>query len=85
MWYVYVLESINNKRQYIGYTNNLQRRIQEHNTGAGGKYTKNNKPYKLIFYEAFINKHDAANQEKFYKSGYGREILKNKLKNYFNN
>ncbi len=39
--------------------------------------------YKLIFYEAYINKLDAHKAEKFFKSGYGKEVLKDKLENYF--
>jgi len=56
MWHVYVLESLKNKRLYIGYTNNLRRRLEEHNKGIGGEYTKNNKPFKLIFCESFLEK-----------------------------
>ncbi|PIV51725.1 hypothetical protein COS18_02170, partial [Candidatus Falkowbacteria bacterium CG02_land_8_20_14_3_00_36_14] len=38
------------------------------------------KPFKLIFYETFTEKKDATAQKVFYKSGYGREVLKGKLK-----
>ena len=79
MWYVYILESQKNKKLYKGITNDLNRRIEEHNLGKGGEYTRKNKPYKLIFYEAYIEKADALKAEKFFKSGYGREVLKNKL------
>ena len=85
MWYVYVLESIKNKKLYTGYTNNLKKRLQEHNKGFGSKYTKTAKPFRLIFYEAYLNKKDAYKAEKFFKSGYGKEILKDKLENYFEN
>lgn len=67
-------------------TDNIERRIQEHNDGRGGEYTKKNKPFKLIFYEAYLEKSDAVRAEKFFKSGYGREILKkDKLVCHFNN
>ncbi|HBU06447.1 MAG TPA: excinuclease ABC subunit C [Candidatus Magasanikbacteria bacterium] len=85
MYYTYCLESIKNKKLYIGFTNNLKRRFLEHNNGLGGEFTKNNGPWKLIFYEAHINENDARKMELFYKSGYGREILKGKLDNYFKN
>lgn len=84
MWYAYVLESLKNRRLYIGVTGDLRRRFSEHNSKQGGHYTKRNAPYKLIFYEAYIEKEDATRAEKFFKSGYGREILKNdKLKKHF--
>ena len=84
MWYTYILQSIKNKSLYVGVTNNLVRRFKEHNQGIGGEYTKNNKPFKLIFYEAYLKKEDAYRAERFFKSGYGREVLKkDKLKSYF--
>ncbi len=85
MYYVYCLLSIKSNKLYIGYTNDLKRRFEEHNSGTGGKFTKENRPLKLIFYEAHCNKKDAHEMEAFYKSGYGKEILKNKIKNYLDN
>jgi len=85
MWYVYVLQSLKNKKLYTGLTSNLKRRLEEHNKKIGGKYTKNNSPFKLIFYEAFLNKKDAVRDELFLKSGYGREVLKGKIQNYLEN
>jgi len=84
MWYAYILKSQKNGRLYIGSTDNLKRRVLEHNSGIGGRYSSHNRPYKVIFYEAYIEKSDAMRAEKFFKSGYGREVLKNdKLKSYF--
>lgn len=83
MWYVYVLQSQKNSQLYIGYTSNLKQRFQEHNLKKGSIYTSKMAPYKLIFYEAFLEKLDATKQERFYKTGYGREVLKGKLHNYF--
>ena len=85
MWYIYILESLKNERLYIGYTENLKRRFEEHNGGRGGEYTKRNGKWRIIFYEAYLEKKDAAKAEKFFKTGYGREVLKNKLENYFKN
>jgi len=67
MWYTYVLISVKNKRKYIGSTSDLKRRLKEHNSGIGGKYSRNNKPFKLVYYEAFLSKNDAVKQERFYK------------------
>jgi putative endonuclease len=79
MYYVYVLLSTKTNRLYTGYTENLRRRFQEHQSGNGGKYTTINKPFKLVYYEAFLEKKDATKQELFYKSGYGREVLNQKI------
>ncbi|MGB0757331.1 MAG: GIY-YIG nuclease family protein [Patescibacteria group bacterium] len=68
MFYVYVLkvEGIANKRYYIGYTANLQRRVSEHQKGLV-KTTKNKKP-QLVYYEAYSNKYLALRREKGLKS-----------------
>jgi len=79
MWYTYVLFSLKSKRKYIGFTGNLKRRLNEHNEGKGGQYTHVNAPFSLLFYEAFLSEKDARKQEKFYKKGYGREVLNEKL------
>lgn len=85
MWYFYTLESLKNGIWYKGYTDDLRRRMDEHNRKSGGKTTRSNGPFKLIYYEAYLNKSDAAKAEKFYKTGYGREIFKGKLENYLKN
>ncbi len=85
MYYVYVLENVNNNGElYIGYTTNVDRRIGEHNTGSGARYTKKKK-WRLIYHEAYLNKQDALGREKFLKGGSGRKYLKKQLVRYFNN
>jgi predicted GIY-YIG superfamily endonuclease len=59
--------------------------LVDHNNGLGGKYTRDNRPFRLIYYEAYISKADALAAERFYKTGYGREILKGKLINFLKN
>lgn len=80
MWYTYNLISLKNKTLYTGFTDDINQRLTEHNSGIGGEYTSKNRPFKLIHYEAFLTKEEAMAQEKFYKSGYGKEVLKNKIK-----
>lgn len=82
MFYVYLLENINDKSWYIGYSSDLRRRLTEHNTGKGGKTTRQKKGWKLIYYEAYIVKEDAQRREVFLKSGSGRKYLKNQLVRY---
>jgi len=79
MYYSYVLYSLKTNRLYTGFTEDLKRRYKEHNNGEGGSYTKKNRLFILVHYEAFISKKDTQKQEKFYKSGYGREVLNDKI------
>jgi len=81
MHYVYILQSLKNKKLYIGYTNNLKKRLQEHNSGKS-LATKPFRPYKLIFYEAFLDKKDAKAREEYLKSGWGLRSIRKMLKNY---
>ena len=78
--YVYILKSLKNDSFYIGYTTDLKRRFKQHNNGES-QATKPFRPYKLIFYEAFLNKTDAKNREIYLKSGYGRKTINKLLKN----
>lgn len=80
MYYVYILKSKKDNKLYVGKTQDLKRRFLEHNSGKVIS-TKNRKPFELLFYEAFKNKTDAGRDELFFKSGYGREIIKDKLLN----
>jgi len=80
MYYVYILQSQRDAKLYKGVTNDLRRRFREHNLGKSA-FTKNNGPWKLVYYEAFINKNDAVAEETFLKSGKGKERIKYLLKN----
>ncbi len=78
MFYTYVLKSLKNNRFYYGCTNNLQRRLQEHNLGKS-KYTKFIRPLKLVYFEKFKDLKKARKREKFFKSGQGRNFIKRKV------
>lgn len=80
-YYVYILQSEINKSLYIGYSSDLRKRVKSHNSGEN-KATKPFKPYKLIFYEAFLNRIDAKNRETYLKGGYGRRTIKSLMSNY---
>lgn len=82
MYYFYVLKFRQNNKLYKGLTSDLRRRIAEHKRGQSD-FTQRNGEFDLIFYEAYINKKDAMEAEKYFKSGHGREVLREKLKNYF--
>ena len=62
MYYVYLMQSQKDYSIYIGYTKNLKKRFTEHNQGKT-KSIKHKIPYKLIYYEAFLNKADAGKRE----------------------
>ena len=74
MYHVYVLESEEDKNLYIGLTDDLERRLTEHNSGKNFS-TKSRKPFRLIFYETLPTIEEAVEREKFYKSGRGHEVL----------
>jgi len=82
MFYVYILESLKDKKLYVGYTNNLRRRFEEHNSGKID-VTKYRRPFKIIYYEAYLNQQDATSREKYFKTGWGRTYLKRILENYW--
>jgi len=81
MHFVYILQSEKNQSLYIGYTEDVSNRLGEHNKGKS-KATKPLRPYKLIFYEAFLNRKDAKAREIYLKSGWGFRSIKKILKNY---
>ncbi len=63
MHYMYVLQSLMNKDKiYIGNTDNLERRLNEHNSGKNSS-TKNDKPYRIVYYESYLCKEDALIRE----------------------
>jgi putative endonuclease len=78
-FYVYLLVSEFDKSWYIGYSNNLLNRINQHNSGES-YYTRRKMPWKLLYYEVSLNKYDAIAREKYLKTGMGRRFLKNRLK-----
>ena len=48
---------------YTGWTNNLEKRIKDHNAGNGAKYTKSRRPVVLAYYEQFATKEEAMRRE----------------------
>lgn len=83
-FYAYILKSQKDGRLYIGYTNNLKRRLSQHAKGEVIS-TKNRRPLKLIHYEYFIDETDAKAREVFLKSGAGHDQLSNILKKTLSN
>lgn len=62
MNYTYILKC-NDDTLYTGWTNNLEKRIKDHNDGKGAKYTKTRRPVELVYYEKFETKEEAMKRE----------------------
>ena len=81
IWYIYLIQSLKDNRWYVGCTNDLRKRFKKHNDGLV-RSTKGRGPFKLIYYEACLSKHDSFAREKYLKSGMGKRYLKNRLKRF---
>lgn len=75
-YFVYVLE--NGAESCIGRTNNLRKRVREHNAGKNFS-TKSPTNWKLIYYEARLNFEDAKRKEAYFKTSVGRRSLNNRM------
>lgn len=80
MYFVYVLQSQKDKKLYIGYSENINERLNYHNSGKV-KSTRNRRPLTLVYYEAYINKLDATSREYHLKTHQQRDLLKQRIKN----
>jgi len=80
-YYVYVLQSKVDQNFYVGYTNNLERRLTEHERGAV-RSTRSRRPLALVYWEGCLNQQDATRREKYLKTAWGKRYLKNRMRNY---
>ena len=81
-FYVYVMESLKDRKRYVGFTTNFQKRIEEHQKGLSVSTTPR-LPMKLIYFEACTNKEDAKRREEYLKTTRGRRFLAKRLKTYY--
>tara|TARA_B100001769_G_C21708048_1_gene390437 strand:- start:62 stop:319 length:258 start_codon:yes stop_codon:yes gene_type:complete len=83
IYYVYLIISkkLNKYRSYVGYTNNINKRILLHNSSKGAKFTRGNK-WKLIYLKKYNDKSTAMREEYKLKKNY---LLRNKIKIYYLN
>ncbi len=70
--FVYILKSLKNNRTYTGSTDNIEKRLSEHQNGQVVS-TRNRRPLKLIYSEKFNSINEARRQEQYYKSCSGRK------------
>lgn len=81
MFYVYILQSKKSGKWYTGSTNDLRKRLSQHNSGQSN-WTKSGIPWILIYYESSLHEEDARAREKYLKSGPGKKYLNNRLKRF---
>lgn len=62
MWFVYIL-LYSDKSYYIGISNNVQRRLIQHQNGKGGAYTRSHRPIKIVYQEQYLDKSTALKRE----------------------
>ncbi|MCK4993985.1 MAG: GIY-YIG nuclease family protein [Candidatus Omnitrophica bacterium] len=74
--FVYILQSQKSKKYYIGSTDNLPRRLEEHNLGFGGVYSNRNTPWELVRYKEVASIKDARDLEKKVKAYKGGNAFK---------
>ena len=78
MWYVYVLRSAVDKKLYVGSTNDISRRLNEHNYGKVDS-TKNRTPLSIEAYFAVRDKAKAIELEQYLKTGSGKALLNKRI------
>ena len=78
MWYVYILRSIIDKNLYIGSTNNIRRRLTDHNSGKVDS-TKSRIPFVLEAYFAIKDQAKAIELEQYFKTGSGEALLQKRI------
>ena len=62
MFYIYILQCSDNTL-YTGYTNDINKRLETHNSKMGAKYTRGRTPVKLVYSEEFASKSEALRRE----------------------
>ncbi len=81
-YYVYVLESMKDNKQYVGFTNDLRKRMDQHQQGKS-LATAPRRPFSLVYYEACRSRTDAIRREAYFKHSEGRRFLAKRLKDYY--
>jgi putative endonuclease len=75
-WFVYALRSLRDDNLYIGISRNPEKRVGTHNKRKTGS-TRSRRPFILVYKQSCNSLAEAREKEKYYKSGVGREHLKN--------
>ena len=75
MYFIYVLASEMAQKSYVGSTDDVERRLGEHNEGRGASTSKY-RPWRILYTETFVTREEALEREKYLKSRSGRRFLK---------
>ena len=78
MYYTYVLLSKKDGNHYIGFCGDLRSRIAEHEAG-NVQATRHRLPVELVYYEACSSREKALLREKYFKTGFGKRFLKQRI------
>ncbi len=78
LYFTYVLRSKKDGKLYIGHCRNLRTRLNEHTIGHVLS-TKHRLPVELVYYEACRDEMKAVKREKYFKKGFGRRFLKDRI------
>ena len=80
-FFTYVLRSKTDGRFYTGFTSDLEKRFNDHNSGKVFS-TKRRIPLEIVYFEFCLNIDDAIHREKYFKTTYGKRYIKNRIKNF---
>jgi len=80
-YYVYVLQSDKDGMHYVGYTNDLEKRVEQHQAGKVPS-TMTRLPIRLVYYEGCLNQNDALRREKYLKTAWGKRYIKSRIQHY---
>ena len=76
--YTYVLRSKKDEKLYIGSTEDLKQRVRQHNCG-NVESTRERRPLEVIYFEACLREEKARKREEYFKTGFGRRFLKQRI------
>ena len=74
MFYLYILKSVKYDKTYVGSSNDVERRLKEHNSGKS-KFTSRFMPWRVVFSEEYELLSEARSREEYFKSGAGRKKI----------
>ncbi len=81
MYYAYVLISDIDGRFYTGFSEDVYKRLEQHNAGLVSS-TNKRRPLSLVYFEASLNISNAVHREKYLKSTYGKRYIRTRIKNF---
>ena len=84
MYMVYILYSVSSGKTYVGFTNDVNRRLIEHNVTEAKGFTLRYRPWKILHTEEYDDKKVAMQREKYLKTGRGREEIKKLIEKHLN-